>query len=390
MKGISAVPHTNTVFRDVLKLLPWSTFEQLVEKHGTDDLVRSFTTKRQLLALLFGQLSGAHSLREIEASMASHQARLYHAGGAAPPRSTFADANRDRDSRVFSELFIAMQGMATRSLRRKMGDAVRLIDSTSLHLAGAGTQWARFSAEICGAKAHVVYDPDLGRPIYNMITEARVNDIVAAKKMPIDVGATYVFDLGYYDYAWWARLDEADCRVVTRFKKNTPLAAIRSMPVEPQSGVVSDRIGFLPGRQAKDRKNPMQGAVREIVVTMETGGTLRILSNDLDAPAKEIADLYKRRWQIELFFRVMKQTLRITHFIGRSENAVRTQIAVALIAFLLLNLLRKMSQGSQSLLETARLVRVNLMHRRDLTRLKKPQRPPPLDPQQLSLNWNPT
>ncbi len=390
MKGISAVPHTNTVFRDVLKLLPWSTFEQLVEKHGTDDLVRSFTTKRQLLALLFGQLSGAHSLREIEASMASHQARLYHAGGAAPPRSTFADANRDRDSRVFSELFIAMQGMATRSLRRKMGDAVRLIDSTSLHLAGAGTQWARFSAEICGAKAPVVDDPDLGRPIYNMITEARVNDIVAAKKMPIDVGATYVFDLGYYDYAWWARLDEADCRVVTRFKKNTPLAAIRSMPVEPQSGVVSDRIGFLPGRQAKDRKNPMQGAVREIVVTMETGGTLRILSNDLDAPAKEIADLYKRRWQIELFFRVMKQTLRITHFIGRSENAVRTQIAVALIAFLLLNLLRKMSQGSQSLLETARLVRVNLMHRRDLTRLKKPQRPPPLDPQQLSLNWNPT
>ena len=390
MKGISAVPHTNTVFRDVLKLLPWSTFEQLVEKHGTDDLVRRFTTKRQLLALLFGQLSGAHSLREIEASMASHQGRLYHAGGGAPPRSTFADANRDRDSRVFSELFVAMQGMARRGLRRKMGDAVRLIDSTSLHLAGAGTQWARFSAEVCGAKAHVVYDPDLGRPIYHMITEAKVNDIVAAKTMPIDAGATYAFDLGYYDYAWWARLDEAGCRIVTRFKKNTPLAAIRSTPVEPGSGVVSDRIGFLPERQAKNRKNPMQGAVREIVVTMETGGTLRILSNDLDAPAKEIADLYKRRWQIELFFRMMKQTLKITHFIGRSENAVRTQIAVALIAFLLLNLLRKMSQGSQSLLETVRLVRVNLMHRRDFTRLKKPQPPPPLDSHQLALNWSPT
>ena len=283
-----------------------------------------------------------------------------------------------------------MQGMATRGLRRKMGDAVRLIDSTSLHLAGAGTQWARFSAEVCGAKAHVVYDPDLGRPIYHMITEAKVNDIVAAKTMPIDAGATYVFDLGYYDYAWWARLDDAGCRIVTRFRKNTPLAAIQSTPIEPGSDVVSDRIGFLPGRQAKSRKNPMQDAVREIVVTMETGGTLRILSNDLDAPAKEIADLYKRRWQIELFFRVMKQTLRITHFIGRSENAVRTQIAVALIAFLLLSLLRKMSQGSQSLLETARLVRVNLMHRRDFTRLKKPQRPPPLDSQQLSLSWSST
>jgi hypothetical protein len=387
MKRISAVPHMNTVFRDVLKLLPWSVFERLVEKRGTDELVRSFTTKRQLLALLFGQLSGAYSLRDIEASMSSHQARLYHAGGAAPARSTFADANRDRDSRVFSDLFVAMLGMATRGLRRKMGDAVRLIDSTSLHLAGAGAKWARFSAEVCGAKAHVVYDPDLGCPIYHMVTEATVNDIVAAKTMPIDPGATYVFDLGYYDYGWWAALDEADCRIVTRFKKNTPLNSGQSMPVEPGTGVVSDRIGFLPGRQANSRKNPMQGAVREIVVTMETGGTLRIFSNDLDAPAKEIADLYKRRWQIELFFRVMKQTLKITHFIGRSENAVRIQIAVALIAFLLLSLLRKMAQDQQSLLETTRLVRINLMHRKDFTRLKQPQKPPPLDSQQLSLNW---
>jgi hypothetical protein len=267
---------------------------------------------------------------------------------------------------------------------------VRLIDSTSLHLAGAGSQWARFSAEVCGAKAHVVYDPDLGCPIYHMVTEATVNDIVAAKMMPIEAGATYVFDLGYYDYAWWARLDEADCRIVTRFKKNTPLDEIQCMPVEPGTGVLSDRIGFLPSRQAKNRNNPMQGAVREIVVTMETGGTLRILTNDLDAPAKEIADLYKRRWQIELFFRVMKQTLKITHFIGRSENAVRIQIAVALIAFLLLSLLRKMAKDDQTLLETTRLVRRNLMHRKDLTRLKQPRHAPPLDSQQLSLNWSST
>jgi DDE family transposase/uncharacterized protein DUF4372 len=390
MKRISAVPHFNTVFRDIVKLIPWPEFERLVKTHQTDDLVRKFTTKRQLLALLFGQLSGAHSLRDIQSSMASHQGRLYHVGGAAPARSTFADANRERDPRVFSGLFMHMLGMATRGLRRRMGDAVRLIDSTSLHLAGAGTKWARFSAEVCGAKAHVVYDPDLGCPIYHMVTEATVNDIVAAKMMPIEAGATYVFDLGYYDYAWWARLDEADCRIVTRFKKNTPLEAIQCMPVEPGTGVLSDRIGFLPSRQAKNRNNPMQGAVREIVVTMETGGTLRILSNDLDAPAKEIADLYKRRWQIELFFRVMKQTLKITHFIGRSENAVRIQIAVALIAFLLLSLLRKMAKDDQTLLETTRLVRRNLMHRKDLTRLKQPQHAPLLDSQQLSLNWSST
>ena len=140
MKRISAVPHTNTVFRDILKLLPWPAFEQLVEEHGTDELVRSFTTKRQLLALLFGQLSGAYSLRDIEASMSSHQARLYHAGGAAPARSTFADANRDRDFRVFSGLFTHMLGMTTRGLRRKMGDAVRLIDFDRPASGGRGRQ----------------------------------------------------------------------------------------------------------------------------------------------------------------------------------------------------------------------------------------------------------
>ena len=143
------MPHTNTVFRDVLKLLPWTVFERLVEKRGTDELVRSFTTKRQLTALLFGQLSGAHSLRDIEASMASHQARLYHAGGAAPARSTFADANRDRDSRVFSDLFIAMLGMATRGLRARRQGAATLADVGAV-ADGAYThrRRARFGARV--------------------------------------------------------------------------------------------------------------------------------------------------------------------------------------------------------------------------------------------------
>jgi Transposase DDE domain len=166
------------------------------------------------------------------------------------------------------------------------------------------------------------------------VTAANVNDITAAKPMPIDPGATYVFDLGYYDFSWWGQLDGAGCRLVTRFKANTPLREAKDMPLAEGSDALSDRIGFLPARQCNNRKNPMQDAVREIVVETETGKRMRILTNDLDAAAQEIADLYKRRWQIELFFRVMKQTLKITKFLGRSENAVRTQIAVALIAIL--------------------------------------------------------
>lgn len=187
--------------------------------------------------------------------------------------------------------------------------------------------------------------------------------------------------------AFWAKLEALGCRLVTRFKTNTPLRDAKDMPLAEGSDVLSDRIGFLPARQCDNRKNPMQDAVREIVVETETGKRLRILTNDLDAPAQEIADLYKRRWQIELFFRVMKQTLRITKFLGRSENAVRTQIAVALIAFLLLRQLQELTQEKPGFLELVRLVRANLMHRKDVSRLRTTIPTPPIDSRQLELSW---
>ena len=383
--------HQNTVFHDAVQLIPWTTFDRLVEQHGTDRLVRKFNSRHQLLALLFGQFSGATSLREIESSLESHKARLYHVGGRVPCRSTFADANRQRDASVFSGLFAHMLAQANRQMKRQikrqMGDVVRLIDSTGLHLAGIGTDWARFSTKVCGAKAHVVFDPDAGVPVYHAVTPAKVNDITAAKAMPIERGATYVFDLGYYDFAWWAALDAAQCRIVTRFKTNTPLVQGQDLPLDPTSSVLSDRIGFLPLRQTNNRRNPMGAAVREITVKTETGKVLRIFSNDLDAPAQELADLYKRRWMIELFFRLMKQTLRIRHFIGRSENAVRTQIAVALIAFLILHTIAKTAQGVKGFLDLARLVHTNLMHRKDMTRLRQIQHHPPINCNQMELNF---
>lgn len=380
--------HQNSVFHDLLKLIDWPVFEQLVHKHGSDELARSFTSRNHLIALLFCQFEGAHSLRAVEATMASHRARLYHVGAKVPPRSTLADANKDRSSVPFSGLFEHMLAKANRAVRRKLDDEIRLIDSTSLHLAGAGANWARFSADVCGAKAHIVYDPDAGRPVYHAVIPANVNDITPAQTMPIEAGATYVFDLGYYDYAWWAKLDDAGCRIVTRFKANTPLNKAREMALPPGSGVLSDRIGFLPGRQAKSRKNPMRDAVREVTVTTDTGKMLRILTNDLDAPADEIADLYKRRWQIELFFRLIKQTLRITHFMGRSENAVRIQIAVALIAYLILHMLQQITKVKHGFLELVRLVRTNLMHRKSAGNLLESRRPPQQDSRQLDLNWS--
>lgn len=379
--------HQNSVFHDLLKRVPWDAFDRLVATHGADWRVRRLSTKDQLIALLYGQLSGAASLREIAGGLESHAVRLYHVGGRPVQRSTLADANARRPSAVFAGLFAEMAGRAQRGLRRAIGEAAYLIDSTGLRLSGLSTGWARFSAGVCGAKVHVIYDPDADRPVYAGITAARVNDITVAQTMPIAAGATYVFDLGYYDYAWWARLDAAGCRIVTRFKANTPLAVTAEL-VPPEGGhILSDRIGLLPQRQARRRKNPFSAPVREVRVRAETGKVLRILSNDLDAPADQIAALYKRRWAIELFFRWIKQTLKIRHFLGTSENAVRIQVAVALIAYLLL----RMAQAAQKLVHSplafARLVRANLMHRRRIDRLTRPDPTPPSDPRQIALQW---
>lgn len=361
--------HQNSVFHDLLKQVPWAAFERLVARHGADKHVRRLPTKSQFIALLYGQLSGAASLREIVGGMESHAARLYHVGGRTVSRSTLADANASRSSAVFGDLFAAMVCRAHRGLRRKIGEATYLIDSTGVRLSGMGSDWAHFSAKACGAKVHVIYDADAERPVYAAVTAAKINDITVAQRMPIEAGATYVFDLGYYDYAWWAKLDAAGCRIVTRFKANTPLAITAELNPPEGSDILSDRIGLLPRRQAMSRANPFSDPVREVRVRTDAGKVLRILCNDLDAPAQEIADLYKRRWAIELFFRWIKQTLKIRHFMGRSENAVRIQIAVALIAYLLLRLAQATQKAVASPLAFARLVRVNLMHRKRIDRL---------------------
>src|SRR6266853_132737 len=242
--------HHNSVFHAVLQGVPWDVFDQLVAAHGADWRVRQLTTKSQFIALLYGQLEGAASLREIEAGMESHASRLYHLGATPPRRSTLSDANALRPCAVFSELFAVMAARAHRPLRRALAGTSYLIDSTGLRLDRRSLDWARFSQKVCGLKLHVVYDADADRPIYAAITPARVNDITPAQAMPIEPGATYVFDLGYYDYAWWAKLDQAQCRIVTRFKSNTPLAVVEDLAVPEDSAILSDRIGHLPARQS--------------------------------------------------------------------------------------------------------------------------------------------
>ncbi len=361
--------HHNTVLHQVLRHIPWGQFDRSVQRQRADKGVRRLDSKTQLIAMLFHQLSTPGGLRPLVCGFNSHRRRLSHLGCATISRSTLADANAKRPAAVFSELFTALLGRAQPKLASKARECVHLIDSTTLPLNRLSGAWARFSPDVHGAKAHIVYDPDADCPIHAVITAQNVNDITPAKAMPIQPGATYVFDLGYYDYAWWAELDAAGCRIVTRLKVNTPLREIGERLVEPGGAILSDCTGLLPQRQAHSRRNPMNRRVREVRVRTESGKILRLVTNDLTSPAEKISALYRRRWGIELFFRWVKQTLKIRHFLGTGENAVRIQIIVALIAFLLLRLSRAALDATVPPLAFATVVKANLMHRRCIREL---------------------
>lgn len=381
--------HHNSVFHSLTKHIPWPEFERLVERHRADHRVRRLDSKSQLLALLFGQLSGAASLREIEAGLSSHRARLYHLGAKRAARSTLSDANARRPWELFADLFAHMAATANRSTRRSIGDATRIIDATKVTLSGLSAHWARFSEHHCAAKLHIVYDPDGAMPLKAEITPDNVNDITPAKALKLEPGATYVFDLAYYEYAWWAQQDAHGCRFVTRLRSNTQLTETARLDVPEGSCVLSDRIGLLPQRMARSRRNPMSDPVREITIRISTGKVIRLVTNDLDAPAEEIADLYKQRWQIELFFKWIKQNLKIRHFLGTSENAVRIQLFAALIAFLVLRAAQACQNTVTQPKKFASLVRINLMHKRPINTLLKPQHPPPERTGQLSWEFDP-
>ena len=372
--------HHNSLIHQLLKPMPWHTFARLVDRHEADKHVRTLSTKSQFVALVHAQLSGASSLREIEATLESHTNRLYHLGIKAPKRSTLADANRRRPADVFVELFQVLLRQAHPGLRRNTNEAVRLIDSTSVSLTDLSSKWASYEAHGAGAKMHVVYDPDAATPVHFAVTPRRNSDINAAKGMPIETGATYVFDLGYYDFAWWAKLAAKGCRFVTRLKSHTKttLVAERALgdDVVARGRVVLDRTVRLSGRLKNTRQHPLPQDLREVHIIIDTGKKLRIISNDLTSPAEVIADLYKTRWQIELFFRWVKQNLKIKRFLGTTENAVRIQLTVAMIAYLLVRMAHSAQNAVASPLTFARLVRANLMHAKSIHTLAEPEPPP--------------
>ena len=362
--------HHNTLLHELGKAMPRWRFEQLARRSAADRRVRTLPCWSQFVALVFAQLAGITSLRELIAALASHANHAYHLGLGPIRRSTLAEANAKRPLALYQAVLSTLLDRLQPRLAQSARDALRLVDATTIRLS-ALSEWARVGIHHHAVKLHVAYDPRAGVPTFFEITPARINDITVAKAMPIEAGATYVFDKGYYDFAFWAALDARGCRFVTRRKINTPLAVIATRPPSDPA-IQADVVGRLPGRLAHNRQNPYAKPVRMVRVVRDDGQTLDLLTNDLAAEARAIAALYQARWQVELFFRWVKQNLKIKRFLGTSEHAIKLQILTALIAYLLLRLAQEALPGSASLHHLARLVKVNLMHRKTLTDLVHP------------------
>lgn len=348
------MPFMRSAFARLLEPLDRRVVARSVRAHEGDHGVgggdNAWTCERHLKSLLFAQFAGLKSLREIVEGLGAHSASFYHLNLRAPCRSTLSDANRDRPAAVFRDIAAALVPVAAGTLRREGEALIGLIDSSPIPLNDKRFAWAEANARTRGLKLHLVYDPRHGRPVWFELTSAKVDDVVAGRAVPLEPGATYVFDKGYTDYRWWSQIITAGAFFVTRRKRNAHCREVCEEPAQGTldpgtlgDGILADRRLKIGHRQPRGgaAKNPLYDvSLREIVVARpDKAEPLRLLTNDFDRPAAEIARLYKERWDIELLFKWIKQNLKIRRFLGRSENAVKIQIYVALIAFMLLRIL---------------------------------------------------
>jgi hypothetical protein len=378
-RKLQAMQYQSTVFAQLLKALPRGLFERLAKPFAGGRAKRRLSDWNHLVAMVFAQASGTRSLRDLQQVVERHDGVARHVGLAGLKRSTLSDANRDRPAGLFEAVARQLAGqLAEPGLA---GETVRLIDATHFL---AGRRIAAWSGT-GGVKLHMMYELESQRPVCFATTPKRLNDIVAATAMAIDPDVTYVFDKGYYHFAFWAKIDACGSRFVTRLKRNSPVAVSHRRPVSEGGSIVFDQVGRLNQRLMHQARNPYDKPLRVIGVTIGGGRQITLISNDLDSSAEAIAGLYKKRWQIELFFKWIKQNLKLKHFLGISRNAVIIQIMAALIACMLMRIATLRAKTSLGLQAVARLMPAMLLARRHIGDVFKPPPKPSHACPQLSL-----
>ena len=383
------MPFQPSAFQRVLEPLNRRVVDRIVADHdgnrGVGNGANAWTCQRHLKALLFGQLAGLKSLREIVQALPARPAALYHLGLRPARRSTLSDASAARPVEVFGDIARHLMADVTGKLRRQGEAVVELLDASPIPLRDARFTWPEADSRVRGLKLYVHYDPAIDAPTCFDLTSPRTSDTTLARSVTIAAEATYVFDKGFTDYTFWHRISEAGAVFVTRLKKNARRRDVQAAATPLEAPILAETILKVGHQKPRGgATNPLYDTpLREIVVERQGKEPLHLVTNDLTRPATEIAELYKTRWQIELFFKWIKQNLRVKRFWGRSENAVRIQLYVAVIAFLLLRLLKQRHAKSHKGSAKDMLARLSvaLFSPLDLSgRAKPPPIPPTLRP----------
>jgi IS4 transposase len=363
-------------FAELIKLLPRGVLDRAVRQEQADRYRKRFRTWNQMLAMIYGQLSGARSLRTLTGGFNAHEGHHYHLGCAALRRSTLAQANAHGTVSVFAQVAQALLLAGRGKLRQEASELVQLLDSTSITLKGRGfDEWTERTRtrNTQGMKLHVLLGLNEQAPLEYSISAANYNDVQHAQTLTPEAGVVYVFDKGYCDYRWWWQIEQRGAKFVTRFKSNARLEVFKERRIAQaaQGTILSDQCVKLSNKSpGAGRRNPYLKPLRRIVVAREGRDPMVLATNDLKSSALHIAERYRQRWQIELFFKWIKQHLRIKSFLGRSETAVRIQILTALITYLLLALYAKAHGCKQGLHLLLTELRSTLFQRPDLELLR--------------------
>jgi putative transposase len=370
--------YLDSILGSLLKPIDRRWFSAAVERHDADAYDKTFKSWDHLVALVFAQLSSVDTLRGLETAFNANAQAHYHLGVGEIARTTVSDANARRPTAPFAETFAMLSASADRATRQEGAQMVALIDSSPIPL-GKLCKWPTWNGRIRGLKLHVVYDPHGDVPRGVEITPANVNDVEVGRRTPLARGTTYVFDKGYCHFGWWRKINDDGAFFVTRAKANMRLRARAWRSREPIAGdgftVLDDaEVAYLSKGNAR---LPM--ALRRIRIKRANGKKITLITNDRTRTGVEIGALYKRRWQIELLFRWIKQHLRLRKFLGNNENAIRLQILAAMIAYLLLRIAARLHRIVIPALRFAELVSQRLFLRRPLAEIDKP---PPVNPSQ--------
>ena len=359
------------VFSQLIAFLDRNHFNYLARKYDGDKYVKHLTCWNQLLALMFGQLSNRESLRDLIVALEAHQSKCFHLGLGRKPiaKTTLATANQNRDYRIFEEFAFYMMEQARRNRAAdifKLGGKVYAFDSTTIPLCQSVFWWAKFRKKKGGVKVHVLYDLEVQVPAFYHITTASVHDSKAMPEIPYETGAYYIFDRGYNNFKELFRIQRMESFFVVRAKTNLQYKCVKWKRRMPKNILSDAEIELTVYNSRKDYPDNLR-LVR--YYDEEQDREFMFLTNAMDLTAQQIADLYKNRWQIELFFKWLKQHLKIKKFWGTTENAVRIQIAAAITAYCLVAIVQHDMKLKRSTYEVLQILSISLTDKTPLREL---------------------